>query len=68
MQNAKKLKNANIFIDEGFCPKTMEYCKYLWEEVKEICRKDNIAYLNYRSIANKGMKRDKPVERTIGME
>ena len=27
MQNAKKLKNANIFIDESFCPKTMEYCK-----------------------------------------
>ena len=36
----------------------MEYCKYLWEEVKELRRKGNIAYLNYRSVANKGMKRD----------
>ena len=36
----------------------MEYCKYLWEEVKELRRKGNIAYLNYRSVVNKGMKRD----------
>ena len=36
----------------------MEYCKYLREEVKELRRKGNIAYLNYRSVANKGMKRD----------
>ena len=27
MKNAKKLKNANIFIDKDFCPKTMEYRK-----------------------------------------
>ena len=68
MQNSKILKHANIFIDEGFCPKTMEYWKYLWEEVKEIRRKGNIAHLNYRSIVNKGVKRDESVERTIGME
>ena len=54
----KKLKNANIFIDEDFCPETMEYCKQLWEEVNELRRKGNIAYLNYRSVVNKGMKRD----------
>ena len=68
MQNAKKLKNTNIFIDEGFCLKMMEYRKQLWEEVKEIRIKGNIAYLNYRSIVNKGMKRDKSLERTIVME
>ena len=58
MKNAKKLKNTNIFIDEDFSPETMEYRKQLWEEVKELRRKGNIAYLNYRSVVNKGMKRD----------
>ena len=58
MKNAKKLKNRNIFIDEDFSPETMEYCKKVWEEVKELCRKGNIAYLNYRSVVNKEMKRD----------
>ena len=41
LKNAKKLKNTNILIDEDFCPKTMEYRKQLWEEVKELCRKGN---------------------------
>ena len=45
-------------MDEDFSPETMEYCKQLWEEVKELRRKGNIAYLNYRSVVNKGMKRD----------
>ena len=54
----KKLKNTNIFIDDDFSPKTMEYCKQLWEEVTELRRKGNIACLNYRSVVNKGMKRD----------
>ena len=49
----KKKKNTNIFIDEDFCPETMEYRKQLWEEVK-----GNNAYLNYRSVVKKGMKRD----------
>ena len=40
------LKNTSIFIDEDFSPKTMEYCKQFWEEVKELRRKGNIAYLN----------------------
>ena len=58
MRNANKLKNTSIFIDEDFCPKTMEYRKQLWEEVQELRRKRNIAYLKYRSVLNKGMKRD----------
>ena len=58
MKNAKKMKNRKIFIDEDFSPETMEYRKKVWEEVKELCRKGNIAYLNYRSVVNKGMKRD----------
>ena len=36
----------------------MEYRKQLWEEVKELRSKGNIAYLDYRSVVNKGMKRD----------
>ena len=58
MKNAKKLKNTNIFIDEDFSPETMEYRKQLWEEVKEVHRKGNIAYLNHQLVVNKGMKRD----------
>ena len=58
MKNAKKLKNTNIFIDEDFSPESMEYQKQLWEEVKELRTKGNIAYLNYRSVVYKGMKRD----------
>ena len=58
MKNAKKLKNTNIFIDEDFSPEIMEYRKQLWEEVKELRKKCNIPYLNYRSVVNKGMKRD----------
>ena len=54
----KKKKNTNIFIDEDFSPETMEYRKQLWEEVKELRKKGNIAYLNYRSVVNKEMKRD----------
>ena len=49
----KKKKNTNIFIEEDFSPETMEYRKQLWEEVK-----GNNAYLNYRSVVKKGMKRD----------
>ena len=50
----------NSFIDEDFYPKTMEYHKQLWEEVKELPRKGNIAYLNYWLVVNvnKGIKRD----------
>ena len=58
MKIVKKLKNTNIFIDEDFSPETMEYRKQLCEEVKELRRKGSIAYLNYRSVVNKEMKRD----------
>ena len=58
MKNAKKLKNTNFFIDGNFAPETMEYHKQLWEDVKELSRKGNIGYLNYRSVENNGMKRD----------
>ena len=62
MKNVKKLKYINIFIDEDFCLETTEYRKHLWEEVKELRRKGNIAYLNYRSVVNKGIKKDNSVE------
>ena len=62
MKNVKKLKYINIFIDEDFCLETTEYRKQLWEEVKELRRKGNIAYLNYRSVVNKGIKKDNSVE------
>ena len=58
MNYVKKLINTNIFIDEDFSPEMMEYRKQLWEEVKELRRKGNIGYLNYRSVVIKGMKRD----------
>ena len=48
MKNVKKVKNMSIFIDRNFCTEMMEYCKQLLEEVKELRRKGNIAYLNYR--------------------
>ena len=54
----QKIENTNIFIDEDFSPETMEYRKQLWEEVKELRKKGNIAHLNYRLVVNKGMKRD----------
>ena len=47
MKNAKKVKNTKMFMDEDFCPETVQYRKQLWEEVKELRRKCNIAYLNY---------------------
>ena len=58
MKNAKKLKNTNIFIAEDFSPETMEYRKQFWEEVKKLRRKGNVAYLNYRLVVNRRMKRD----------
>ena len=39
MKNTRKMKNANIFIDEDFSHENMEYRKQLWEEVKEQRRK-----------------------------
>ena len=56
MNNANKLKGTNIFIDEDYSFDTMEYRKKLWDEVKYLRSQGHIAYLNYRSIANKGMR------------
>ena len=47
MKNSKKLKNTSIFRDKDYYPETMEYCKQLLEEVKELRRKGNIAHQNY---------------------
>ena len=58
MKNAKKIEKHEHFYRRRFSPETMEYRKQLWEEVKTLRRKGNITYLNYRSVVNKGMKRD----------
>ena len=58
LKNANKLKGTNIFIDENYSFETMEYRKQLWYEVKYIRSQGNIAYLNYRSIVNKGMRKN----------
>ena len=44
MNNANRLKGANIFIDEDYSFETMEYRKKLWEEVKYLRSQGHIAY------------------------
>ena len=56
LKNAKKFKGSNIFINEDFCFETMQRRKELWEEVKRLRSKGQIAFLNYRSIAVKGRR------------
>ena len=58
LKNANKLRGTNIFIDEDYSIETMEYRKQLWDEVKYLHSQGNIAYLNYRSIVNKGMRKN----------
>ena len=58
-EKCKKLKNTKFFKHEDFSPETMGYHKQFWEEIKELRKKGNIPYLNYQSVVNKGMKRDK---------
>ena len=58
LKNANKLKETNIFIDEDYSLETMEYRKQLWDEVKYLRSQGNITYLNYRSIVNKGMRKN----------
>ena len=58
LKNARKLKGTNIFIDEDYSFETMEYRKQLWDEVKYLRSQGSIAYLNYRSIVNKGMRKN----------
>ena len=53
MQNRKKLKGTNIYINEDFSKETREHRKKLWEEVKVLRSQGEIAYLNYRSISQK---------------
>ena len=50
LQNAKKINDTGIFINEDFCSDTMELRKSLWEKVLEHHRQGNCAYLNYRTI------------------
>ena len=57
MNNANKRKGTNIFIDENNSFETMEYRKKLWDEVKYLRSRGHIAYLNYRWIVDKGMRR-----------
>ena len=56
LRKANKLKGANIFIDEDHSFETMQYRKKLWDVGKYLRSQGHIAYLNYRSIVNKGMK------------
>ena len=56
MNNANKLKGTNIFIDEDYSFETMEYRKKSWDEVKHLRSQDHVAYLNYRSIVDKGLR------------
>ena len=58
LKSANKLKGTNIFIDEDYSFETMKYRKQLWDEVKYLRSQGNIAYLNDRSIVNKGMRKN----------
>ena len=53
LRKAKLLKGANTFINEDYCPDTVEYRKELWEEVKVLRSQGKIVYLNYRSIVSR---------------
>ena len=44
MNNANRLKGANIFIDEDYSFETTEYRKKLWDEVKYLRSQGHIAY------------------------
>ena len=44
MNNANKLKGANIFIDKDYSFETMEYRKKLLDEVKYLRSQGHIAY------------------------
>ena len=50
LQNAKKLKDAGIYVYEDFSNETMEVRKSLWEKVLEYRRQGKYASLNYRKI------------------
>ena len=46
LQNAKKLKNTEIYIYEYFCKDTMEQKKSLWEEYLSYYYQSKYASLN----------------------
>ena len=50
LQNAKKLKNTEIYIHKDFCKGTIELKKSIWEDFSNCRRQGKFAYLNYRSV------------------
>ena len=56
LNNVKKLKGSDIFVNEDFCFETMQRRKELWEEVKRLRSEGQITFLNYRSIIVKGRR------------
>ena len=50
IRSSKKLKNIGIFIYEVMFKDTTDLRKQLWEKVLEQRVKNQISYLNYRSI------------------
>ena len=50
IRSSKKLKNIGIFIYEVMFKDTTDLRKQLWEKVLEHRVKNQISYLNYRSI------------------
>ena len=50
LNNAKKLKGRNIFINEDFSHETMELCKELWEKVKNHKDEGKTAYFHYGTV------------------
>lgn len=52
MQNAKKLKETNISIDEDFSQETLACRAKLWKEVKQLQSEGKIAKLDYHAIVS----------------
>ena len=50
LQNAKKLKNTEIYIYEDFCKDTMELKNSRWEEYLNYYYQSKFASLNYISV------------------
>lgn len=52
MQNAKKLKETNISINEDFSQETLAYRAKSWKEVKQLQSEGKIANLDYHAIVS----------------
>ena len=50
LNNAKKLRDAGIYIYKDFSKDTMDLRKTLWEKVRQYQKQNKFACLNYRSI------------------